>query len=74
MATKHIVVGQRWRTRAGVEVSVSADRHEGHSGWPNVDTWRWALSSGEIVNPEGRAGLHGEDHHSDLIEYLGLKE
>lgn len=69
-----IKLGQLWRARSGAELWVSADRQEGHSGWPGVDTWRWALSNGEIVNTEGRCGLRGEDHHSDLIQYLGEKQ
>jgi hypothetical protein len=70
----NIEVGQEWRTRCGVVVWVSADRAEGHSGWPGVETWRWALSNGHIADENGRVGLNGKDHPFDLIELTGHRK
>lgn len=68
METLGIAVGQSWRTRDGRVVKITADRSEAHRGWPGVDTWRWAISTGHILDADGRADYWGKDSPLDLIE------
>ena len=57
-----IEVGQRWVTRSGKVVEVTADR----GPFAMVERWRWALSNGQIVDRDGRCDAEGP-HECDLI-------
>lgn len=62
----NIQQGQRWNTRGGDVVTVTADRRE----FAVVSRWRWALSNGVIVDDEGRACLGNREDRHDLVSQV----
>lgn len=64
---QQIQVGQRWRTRGGKIVYVTADR-----GDASHNNWRWACSNSEIAHdPTGRVSINPQhEHANDLVELL----
>lgn len=62
-----IALGQRWKTRGGAVVRVTADRDP-----PAGNSWRWVTDNGEIVHEDdGRCSLVvGREHKNDLVELV----